>query len=145
MSNAIHDRIAIPLFMLQHFDSNFLNLAEFRCSAGRDGVLQTYANIPKNVQTSQFVLQPNRVSCSKRYTNETFWFLVNKDIACFFYSWSLLRYHLTGIHQDLGPILSTLNTEVPAWLSNHIHYKVCNEITHPFLNFNGATLRIGNG
>ena len=28
------------------------------------------------------------------------------------------------------------------WISNHIHYKVWDEITHPFLNFNGATVEV---
>ena len=26
-----------------------------------------------------------------------------------------------------------------AWISNYIHYKVWDEITYPFLNFNGVT------
>ena len=30
----------------------------------------------------------------------------------------------------------------PAWISNHIHYKVWDEITYPFLNFNGATVEV---
>ena len=33
----------------------------------------------------------------------------------------------------------TLN---PAWLSDYIHYKVWDEITYPFLNFNGATVEV---
>ena len=31
---------------------------------------------------------------------------------------------------------------IPAWISNHIHYKVWDEITYPFLNFNGATVEV---
>ena len=27
-------------------------------------------------------------------------------------------------------------------ISNHIHYKVWDEITYPFLNFNGATVEV---
>ena len=34
-----------------------------------------------------------------------------------------------------------LNAET-AWISNHIHYKVWDEITYPFLNFNGATVEV---
>ena len=30
----------------------------------------------------------------------------------------------------------------PAWISNYIHYKVWDEITYPFLNFNGATIEV---
>ena len=35
----------------------------------------------------------------------------------------------------LGPLLLT-------WISNYIHYKVWDEITYPFLNFNGATVEV---
>ena len=30
-------------------------------------------------------------------------------------------------------------TLTPAWMSNYIHYKVCDKITYQFLNFNGTT------
>ena len=30
-------------------------------------------------------------------------------------------------------------TSIPAQVSSHIHYKVCDEIIHLFQNFNGAT------
>ena len=33
-------------------------------------------------------------------------------------------------------------TLIPAWVSNHIHYKLWYEITYPFLNFNGATVEV---
>ena len=33
-------------------------------------------------------------------------------------------------------------TLIPAWISNNIHYKVWDEITYPFLNFNGATIEV---
>ena len=33
-------------------------------------------------------------------------------------------------------------TLIPAWICNHIHYKVWDEITYPFLNFNGATVEV---
>ena len=32
------------------------------------------------------------------------------------------------------------STLIPAWISNYIHYKAWDEITYPFLNFNGATV-----
>ena len=31
---------------------------------------------------------------------------------------------------------------IPAWISNYIHYKVWDEISYPFLNFNGATVEV---
>ena len=33
-------------------------------------------------------------------------------------------------------------TLIPAWISNYIHYKVWDEITYSFLNFNGATVEV---
>ena len=33
-------------------------------------------------------------------------------------------------------------TVIPAWISNCIHYKVWDEITYPFSNFNGATVEV---
>ena len=33
-------------------------------------------------------------------------------------------------------------TLIPAWISNYIHYKVWDEITYPFINFNGATVEV---
>ena len=33
-------------------------------------------------------------------------------------------------------------TLIPAWISNYIHYKVWDAITHPFLNFYGATVEV---
>ena len=31
---------------------------------------------------------------------------------------------------------------IPAWISNHMPSKVWDEITYPFLNFNGATVEV---
>ena len=31
---------------------------------------------------------------------------------------------------------------IPAWISNCIHYKVWDEFTYSFLNFNGATVEV---
>ena len=41
-----------------------------------------------------------------------------------------------------GPFYKHGLTLIPAWISNHIHYKVWDEITYPFLNFNGATVEV---
>ena len=38
-----------------------------------------------------------------------------------------------------GPLLLTL---IPAWIINHMPSKVWDEITYPFLNFNGATVEV---
>ena len=42
----------------------------------------------------------------------------------------------------LGPLLPTWFNLIPAWISNYIHYKVWDEITYPFLNFNDATVEV---
>ena len=33
-------------------------------------------------------------------------------------------------------------TLIPTWISNYTHYNVWDEITYPFLNFNGATVEV---
>ena len=38
--------------------------------------------------------------------------------------------------------LNTCGPLIPAWISNYIHYNVWDEITYPFLNFNGATVEV---
>ena len=42
----------------------------------------------------------------------------------------------------LGPLLLHGLTLIPALLSKHIHYKVWDQITYPFLNFNGAAVEV---
>ena len=39
-------------------------------------------------------------------------------------------------------LLTWFLTLIPAWISNHIHYKEWDEITYPFLNFNGVTVEV---
>ena len=41
-----------------------------------------------------------------------------------------------------GPFYNHGLTLIPAWISNYIHYNVLDEITYPFLNFNGATVEV---
>ena len=33
-------------------------------------------------------------------------------------------------------------TLIPAWMSNYIQFKLCDEITYPSLNFNGCTVEV---
>ena len=42
--------------------------------------------------------------------------------------------------ESRGPFYSHSLTLIPSWTINDIHYKVWDEITYPFLNFNGATV-----
>ena len=41
-----------------------------------------------------------------------------------------------------GPIYKHGLTLIPVWISNHIHYKVWDEITSAFLYFNGCTVEV---
>ena len=41
-----------------------------------------------------------------------------------------------------GPFYKHGLTLIPAWISNYIHYKEWDEITYPFLNFNGCTVEV---
>ena len=47
-------------------------------------------------------------------------------------------------HQLLsyGPFYKHGLTLIPAWISNHIHQNMWDEITYAFLNFNGATVEV---
>ena len=39
-------------------------------------------------------------------------------------------------------IWHTSFAQIPAWINNHIPSKVWDEITNPFLNFNGCTVEV---
>ena len=57
------------------------------------------------------------------------------------YKWHYLEWYRQDndiIHQWPHSLL----TLIPAWISNYIHYNVWDEITYPFLNFNGATVEV---
>ena len=41
-----------------------------------------------------------------------------------------------------GPFYEHGLTWIPVWTSNYIHYNVWDEITYPFLNFNGCTVEV---
>ena len=41
-----------------------------------------------------------------------------------------------------GPFYYHGLTLILAWISNYTHYKVWDEITYPFLHFNGATVEV---
>ena len=42
----------------------------------------------------------------------------------------------------VAPFTNDGLTLIPAWISNHIRYKVWDEITYPFLNFNGTIVEV---
>ena len=42
----------------------------------------------------------------------------------------------------MGMAMHGTLTLILAWISNYIHYKVWDEITYPFLNFNGCTVEV---
>ena len=43
---------------------------------------------------------------------------------------------------NCGPFYKHGLTLIPTWISNHMHYKVWDEITYPFLKFSGATVEV---
>ena len=49
------------------------------------------------------------------------------------------RQAITKLWETYTPIYLAL---IPAWRNNHIHYKMWDEITYPFLNFKGATVEV---
>ena len=42
----------------------------------------------------------------------------------------------------MAPFTNMEITLIKAWISNHIRYKVWDEITYPFLNFNGYAVKV---
>ena len=66
------------------------------------------------------------------------WCKVIENIChtCFVITRSSVSFHTSGPFYWHGLTL------IPAWISNRIHYNVWDEITYPFLNFNGATVEI---
>ena len=55
---------------------------------------------------------------------------------------ALKRHNMVRGWDTRGPFYQHGLTLIPAWISNHIHYKVWDEITYPFLNFNGASIEV---
>ena len=49
--------------------------------------------------------------------------------------------HTGHVMQKAIP-LAPFTTLIPAWISDHMPSKVCDEITYPFLNFNGCTIEV---
>ena len=50
---------------------------------------------------------------------------------------------LSVCKEDLwGPFYKYKLTLIPAWISNHIHYQVWDEITYPFRNLNDCTIEV---
>ena len=49
---------------------------------------------------------------------------------------------VVGSSPTCGPFYWHGLTLIPAWINNYIHYKMCDEIAYPFLNFNGATIEV---
>ena len=55
---------------------------------------------------------------------------------------SFSTWHSSGNFSTWGPFYQHGLTFIPAWISNYIHYNVWDEITYPFLNFNGCTVEV---
>ena len=51
--------------------------------------------------------------------------------------WQKLKWY-----QSCGPFYEHRSTLIPARISKHMPRKVWDEITYPFLNFNGATVEV---
>ena len=49
---------------------------------------------------------------------------------------------LSAIWDYMWPLLLIWFNFNPSMDNNHIHYKVWDEITYPFLNFNGCTVEV---
>ena len=57
----------------------------------------------------------------------------------------VMEYHNGSVEYPFypwGPFYKNGLTLIPAWISNHMPSKVWDEITHPFLNFNGCAVEV---
>ena len=57
----------------------------------------------------------------------------------------IVNYSYLLFQSILDPLYQHGLTSTPALISNYIRFKVWDEMTYPFLNFNSATLKFGNG
>ena len=75
--------------------------------------------------------------------------LFNKTLVMNSYSpqinlFNLSKFDLlsTAVSQKTGPFYLCGLTLIPAWISNHIHYNVWDEVTYPFTNFNREVIEV---
>ena len=63
------------------------------------------------------------------------WFSIFKTVV-----WPFCQFQL---HQQTTPFTNIFNLIlIKGWLINYIHYKVWDEITNPFPNFNGGAIEV---
>ena len=81
-------------------------------------------------------------------------FGIMENESCYFTVFTKVSTHLVIPHEifrrvvflteflSAGSLLLTWFNLIPASISNHTHYNVWDDITYPFLNFNGATVEV---
>ena len=63
-------------------------------------------------------------------------------ILSFLFVYAIFPFVQQSWYTISGPFYQHGLTLIPTWISNHIHYNVWDEITYPFLNFNGCTVEV---
>ena len=94
----------------------------------------------------------DRISCcnlKKSWIRNIIFLVWNSRFGVIFYVLNFFRFGIPyptppphGDEATCGPFYLYGVTFIPAWISNYIHHKVWDEITYPFLNFNGATVEV---
>ena len=82
-------------------------------------------------QNRKYILHPGKSNMGYHLQIEYITCLTSLSSQC--YMWYMFTSGLFYLHGL---------TLIPAWISNYIHYKVWDEITYPFLNFNGCTVEV---
>ena len=104
-----------------------------------------------SVYTMSFVLQLLQLGLLEIFNPwrlKSFWCRWKYIYFCYHFSTVMVHWYeiftwKTKIRlKTCGPFYLHGLTLIPAWISNHIHYKVWDEITYPFLNFNGCTVEV---
>ena len=52
------------------------------------------------------------------------------------------QYRLVLLQRTVPPFTNIVFTLIPAWINNHMLNNMGDEITYPFLNFNGCTVEV---
>ena len=105
---------------------------------------EVYDGKVKNLQKAQFCKTCQR---GAYWIGQTFVQTISILLLCFlayviavgFSYQAIVSIALTWLLGALSLIWFNL---IPAWISNHIHYKVWDEITYSFPNFNGCTVEV---
>ena len=133
------ERLAVSLLLI----FSYINCRHISYQIETDSIVSTNSDIQSHINCTNYaslhVLLAVRVGISliKTYTG-LHQINITKLVECYMITQNMLERYTC--YQ--GPLLLTCLTLIPACVSYHIHSKLWDEITYPFLNFNGCAVEI---